>query len=556
MGNSGSGAFTQSGGTNAGSPLYSLLYIGGNSIYNTTGTGTYNLNAGLLSIPYVYVGDSGTGTFTQSGGTASTAFLGLGWQPGSSGTYNLNGGLLAISGFGVGLGSGGLNLNGGTLQVNSPLTITQALPLNTSGGTFTIAAANAVTVTLSGVLSGSGGLTENGAGVLALTGTNACTGSLTVAGGLLSLASAAALPGPGNIILNSGGAVLVGGPYTTVMDWLRSNLIAPASAGALALTAISNEPINMAGYPNLSLGASGAATYNGVLTLAGTTYQLGGGGGTLTFTPALTGANSLAVSGQGSVVLANTNNTFSGGTTLYAGQLDINIARPLGSGTLTICGGALGNTTTGAITLASNNAQVWNGDFAFAGTNNLNLGTGPVTMVGSRTVTVASNALTVGGPISDGGNGYGLTTAGTGTLILTGSDTYSGATTVDGGTLQIGARGGTGSINSTSGVIDNAVLAFSRSDNVTFRQVIGGSGNVTASAPACSPSAPPTSTPAARRSAAAPCNSATPPRSDRPAAPRRSTPCSTSTATAWVWVRSPARGPSTTFPEPALLRLR
>ena len=51
------------------------------------------------------------------------------------------------------------------------------------------------------------------------------------------------------------------------------------------------------------------------------------------------------------------------------------------------------------MTLSTNNAQTWSGDFAFAGSNNLNLGSGTVTMSSSRTVTVASDNLTVGGVI-------------------------------------------------------------------------------------------------------------------------------------------------------------
>ena len=47
----------------------------------------------------------------------------------------------------------------------------------------------------------------------------------------------------------------------------------------------------MSGYASLSLGASGSVTFNGTLTPSGTTYNLGGGGGTLTFTPAITGAS-------------------------------------------------------------------------------------------------------------------------------------------------------------------------------------------------------------------------------------------------------------------------
>ena len=46
----------------------------------------------------------------------------------------------------------------------------------------------------------------------------------------------------------------------------------------------------------------------------------------------------------------------------------------------------------GALTLANNNAQNWNGDFTFAGTNNLNLGTGTV----SGSVTVTSAVVPVG----------------------------------------------------------------------------------------------------------------------------------------------------------------
>ena len=43
-----------------------------------------------------------------------------------------------------------------------------------------------------------------------------------------------------------------------------------------------------------------------------------------------------------------------------------------------------------------------------------------------------------------------MTKAGTGTLILTGSNTYSGATNISAGTLQVGSGGTTGSIGSTS----------------------------------------------------------------------------------------------------------
>jgi outer membrane autotransporter protein len=63
---------------------------------------------------------------------------------------------------------------------------------------------------------------------------------------------------------------------------------------------------------------------------------------------------------------------------------------------------------------------------------------------------------------------------GPGTTILTGTNTYTGGTTISAGTLQLGNGGTTGSI--TGNVIDNGILAFNRSDSVTFNGVIGGQG--------------------------------------------------------------------------------
>jgi fibronectin-binding autotransporter adhesin len=124
-------------------------------------------------------------------------------------------------------------------------------------------------------------------------------------------------------------------------------------------------------------------------------------------------------------------NTFTGGLTINAGTVRLNHASAPGTGTLTIAGGAIDNTTAATITLANNNAQNWNGNFTFTGTRSLNLGTGAVTMNASREVTVNANTLTVGGVIS--GNTFGLTKLGSGNLVLTGANTYTGTTVVNAG---------------------------------------------------------------------------------------------------------------------------
>ena len=128
------------------------------------------------------------------------------------------------------------------------------------------------------------------------------------------------------------------------------------------------------------------------------------------------------------------------------------------------------------MTLSGVTAQYWNGSFTFAGSNDLNLGTGNVTLGASLTVTVSSNRLTVNGPIGDNGQGYGLTKAGTGTLALGGSSGYSGGTTINAGTLELDANAA--AQNSPVTVNVNNGLAFG--PGVTSPVVAGlaGSGNV------------------------------------------------------------------------------
>jgi autotransporter-associated beta strand protein len=83
---------------------------------------------------------------------------------------------------------------------------------------------------------------------------------------------------------------------------------------------------------------------------------------------------------------------------------------------------------------------------------------------------------TISGTGAIGGLGR-LTKSGTGTVILATNNTYTGGTTISAGTLQIGNGGTVGSI--TGNVTDNGVLAFSRSDSVTFSGIVSGTGSLT-----------------------------------------------------------------------------
>jgi len=145
--------------------------------------------------------------------------------------------------------------------------------------------------------------------------------------------------------------------------------------------------------------------------------------------------------------------------------------------TLSLRGGDLDNSSGAPVTLASTQPprMSWSSDWTFLGSqgsnSDLDFGSGAVVLFASPTVTINSNAtFTVGGPIS---GAYNLTKAGTGTLKLTGANTYSGHTTVNAGTQHITQAylaDGAAVIVSGSGVLN---LDFVGTDTVSVFKTNG-----------------------------------------------------------------------------------
>jgi fibronectin-binding autotransporter adhesin len=98
--------------------------------------------------------------------------------------------------------------------------------------------------------------------------------------------------------------------------------------------------------------------------------------------------------------------------------------------------------------------------------------------IGGATITIGSAGIstTFSGGITDFGSSGSLIKVGNNTLTLTGGCDYTGTTTVNAGSLQIGNNTTTGSL--VSNIVNNASVVFNRSDTSTFPGVLSGTGAV------------------------------------------------------------------------------
>lgn len=178
------------------------------------------------------------------------------------------------------------------------------------------------------------------------------------------------------------------------------------------------------------------STTNRLLTIGGTGHGIINGN--IANFNGTGGASNLTVNNAALLLSLQGSNTYSGTTTLTAGTINANSATAFGASSSVIMNGVtLDNTSGKPITLTNNNTQSWGGTNIFNGSNDLDLGTGAVTMTQARTWSTTSGNLTVGGVI--GGAGLSLTKSGSGTMTLRGANTYAGSgttgTSVAGGNL-------------------------------------------------------------------------------------------------------------------------
>ena len=422
--------------------------------------------------------------------------------------------------------------------------VTLAADVSPASVTF---ANNSLNYTISGAgsIEGTGGLSKSGtaAVVLADSNGNDYSGATSIAGGTLVLASSNAVhdssvavnvnnglaftPGVGTFVLaglsGSGALALSDTAGGAVALWIGGNGGYPLAGGSTFSGAVTgNGSLTKTGGGLLSLDSS-ATAYTGNTTVSGGTLQFFNArdfsngnnpgnsfsiaaGSVLEFYAdnsftTTDGANQLLGTWQGGGSVISGNGTFrkTGNGILASGQGQTGTYLTFAlsnSGLIDIEGGTLRNGGWQDTVWTGNRAamyiaagatfDVWDGNPVFIDALN---GPGTITkQQGSGgTVTlnvgVAGGSGTFSGVIQNPTTYIALVKAGAGLQVLSGNNTYTGPTTISGGTLQVGNGAASGSINSTSAITNNATLVFNRADVSSVTASISGSGNVVKSGP-------------------------------------------------------------------------
>jgi len=193
------------------------------------------------------------------------------------------------------------------------------------------------------------------------------------------------------------------------------------------------------------------------------------GTGLFTISTIVQGSGSLSINGTGTTLLSGAN-TFSGGLDMNSGTLRIGNNAALGTGTATLSGGTL-EADGGARSLS--NALTIDGNFAVGGTNDLTFAGAASLGSSARTITTTNTGLTsFSGVVSGSG---GIVKEGAGTMVLSGSNSFTGNTTVNAGTVRASSAGTAFGSNSRLTIANTAGAQVDLNNfNTTVGSLAGG----------------------------------------------------------------------------------
>ena len=450
---------------------------GGNSyasFNDATGrTVTINTSPNISGIDF----GSSAGSYTiQVDGSARTLTIG------SYGLRTASSNLEAISGANLTLNLNAIQVNGSSgLSISAPITISSnSLDLSGSGaGSSTISSVIGQTVT--------NGLTMRGHGTWTLspTSSNTYTGTTSISAGSLALdftnlATPTSVISISSALSMSGGALSISGKSSGTAPSLQTFNGTTFSAGAssiavtpggtnsatLTLGAISRTvggTVNFTLPANVTLTTTGADRFlGGWATVNGTDWAVVS---SLNLAALASYTNDAWAGSNNTTVTDNTTSTLSANSTTQSLRFNDSSSRAV-----TINSGVTGIISSGGILVTSN-----------AGASSISAIDGTSTLKGANGVDLvviqnSSNALSIGAVIADNGSATGLTKSGTGNLVLSGANTYTGKTNINGGnvTVDSGAALGTGAGGLT--MLENTTLNLNNAAQIL--NGLGGSGAI------------------------------------------------------------------------------
>lgn len=342
---------------------------------------------------------AGANTVARAGGAGNERNLTLSGTASWNGIRSTSASNQAISGtrLTLALGTATTFEVGGAGNLNvSP---TGATDITLGANTLTLTGNGSGTGTSSSVISGTGSLVKTGTGTWTLSGANTFSGTTTISGGTLAIASEANL-GANPAAANAGQLTLSGGTLQTTATLSIDD---------------SNRGLTVTGSGTLSPNA----------------------GTTLTVANALSGSGTLQKAGAGTLILSgDSSSTFSGAVAINAGTLQLGASNRLA--------------TTSAVSIASGATFALGG---FSQTIGAISGLGLLDLASASTLTIGTGnvASTFGGTLSGNGN---LVKTGSGALTFNQAiDFASGTLTLSGGSLVLGANLTLGTLRITSDTI-------------------------------------------------------------------------------------------------------
>ncbi|ELC5527089.1 autotransporter-associated beta strand repeat-containing protein [Salmonella enterica] len=365
--------------------------------------------------------------------------------------------------------TGGTTISGGTLVASNvealgsgDVTDNATLEMNT-GGDF----ANNI--------GGTGSVVKSGDETLTLSGANSYTGGTTISGGTLVASNVEAL-GTGDVTDNATLELNTGGDFDNAIS--GSGQVVKSGDKTLTLSGINSYTggTTISGgtlvASNVDALGSGDVTDNATL-------ELNTGGD---FDNAIGGTGSVVKSGDKTLTLSGAN-SYTGGTTISGGTLVASNVEALGSGDVTDnatlelnTGGDFANNIggTGSVVKSGDKTLTLSGTNSYTGGTTISGGTlvaNNVEALGTGDVTNnATLELNTGGDFDNAISGSGqVVKSGDKTLTLSGANSYSGATTISGGTLiatHVNALG-TGAIDNRASLLLDASGQFTVTDLTT-----------------------------------------------------------------------------------------